>query len=540
MIVQNFDYIIVGAGSAGCVLANRLTESGRHSVLLLEAGPSDRSFWLRLPIGYGKTYYDPHVNWMYRSEAIPGLDSRSNYYPRGKVLGGSSSINAMVYSRGHPGDYDDWASMGNAGWGWRDVLPVYRRMEDHALGESAEHGIGGPLHVTDIAKTAHPLCQTWLKAGQEAGLTLNPDLNGASIEGIGLYQLTTCNGFRESTARAYLDPARRRPNLEIATDALAERILFDGKRATSVSFRRHGRSEIARAGREIIVAAGAINAPQLLQLSGIGPADLLRDCGIEVRQPNENVGGHLQDHLCYDHVYRANQPTLNDLLLPWSGRIRVALQYLLRRSGPLALSVNQGGGFFRARPDRARPDVQLYFSPLSYERAQPGVRALMQPDPFSGFCTSVSPCRPTSRGTVQIRSADPHLPPRIEPNTMATDEDVADLLAGARFLRKLAATPSLMSVIEAELKPGPGTQSDSEFISDVRQRAYSVFHPVGTCRMGPDARDWWSIRHSRSMASGAYASSTPRSSRPLPRATRTRRRSWSAKRAPNWCCAISN
>ena len=489
MTMERFDYVIVGAGSAGSVLANRLTESGRHTVLLLEAGPDDRNFWIRLPIGYGKSYYDPHVNWMYRSEPIPGLDNRTNYYPRGKLLGGSSSINAMVYSRGHPGDYDDWEAMGNPGWGWRDVLPVYRRMEDHALGSSEWHGAGGPLHITDIAKTAHPLCQAWLKAGEEAGLAFNPDLNGATIEGIGLYQLTTRNGFRESTARAYLDTARKRPNLEIATGALAEKILFEGRRASGVRYRRHGQSIDALAGREVIVAAGAINGPQLLQLSGIGPASLLRDRGVEIVQANENVGGHLQDHLCYDHIYRANRPTLNDQLLPWSGRVRVGLQYLLSRSGPLTLSVNQGGGFFRAKADSARPDMQLYFSPLSYERALPGVRAMMKPDPFPGFCTSISPCRPTSRGFVRIRSADPNDAPAIEPNMMATDDDVANLLAGAHFLRKLSATPTFRSVIDAELKPGPATQSDAELIADVRARAYSVFHPVGTCRMGPDARD---------------------------------------------------
>jgi choline dehydrogenase len=270
---------------------------------------------------------------------------------------------------------------------------------------------------------------------------------------------------------------------------MAEKILFDGKRATGVRYRRHGQSIDALAGREVIVAAGAINGPQLLQLSGIGPTALLRDRGIDIVQANENVGSHLQDHLCYDHVYRANRPTLNNQLLPWSGRLQVGLQYLLTRSGPLTLSVNQGGGFFRAKAGSARPDTQLYFSPLSYERALPGVRAMMKPDPFPGFCTSISPCRPTSRGSVRIRSSDPNDPPAIEPNMMATDDDVANLLAGAHFLRKLAATPTFRSVIEAELKPGPATQSDDEFIADVRARAYSVFHPVGTCRMGPDARD---------------------------------------------------
>lgn len=481
-----YDFIIVGAGSSGCALAARLSESGRFRVLLLEAGPSDRSVWIQMPIGYGKTFYNARVNWMYRSEPVPGLDGRTIYFPRGKVLGGSSSINAMVYSRGQPGDFDDWEAQGNKGWGWRDVLPFYRRMEDHALGASALHGAGGPVHVSDIADVAHPLTHAFIKAGREAGLPFNPDLNGATQEGVGYYQLNTRGGFRVSAARAYLWPARRRGNLRVETGALAMRILFAGRRATGVVYEQAGVVHEAHAGREVILAGGAINSPQLLQLSGVGPADVLKACGIAVHHENGAVGRHLHDHLCHDYVYRARQPSLNDVLLPWRGRIAVGLRYVLTRSGPLALSVNQGGGFFRTDHGLDRPNVQLYFSPMSYERAVPGVRALMKPDPFSGFSTSVSPCRPTSRGYLQIRSADPKAAPAIVPNYLSTDHDVAEMLAGVKFLRRLAAAPTFAALIDEELKPGAQAQSDADLIADIRARAYSVFHPCGTCRMGPD------------------------------------------------------
>jgi choline dehydrogenase len=484
--LDQYDYIIVGGGSAGCVVASRLSESGRRSVLLLEAGPSDRSFWIQVPIGYGKTFYDRRVNWMYQSEPSPGLGGRITYCPRGKVLGGSSSINAMVYARGQAGDFDDWAAMGNPGWGWQDVLPIYKRMEDHDLGAGPSHGTGGPLHVTDISDVAHPLCHVFVAAGQEAGLAFNPDLNGQTIEGVGLYQINTRNGFRMSAARAYLRPARRRPNLRVVTKALATRVLLDGRRAVGVAYRWNGQSVVAGAGREVILSAGTINSPQLLQLSGIGPGDVLRSAGIDVQHDSPAVGRNLQDHLCFDHVYRSTKRTLNNDLYPWSGKLRAGLQYLLMRTGPLSLSVNQGGAFFRSRPELERPNIQLYFSPLTYERTPPGIRRLMSPDPFPGFCTSASPCRPTSRGYLQLASSDPARSPLIYPNAMSTDHDVEELLAGARFLRRLAATPALASVIEAELKPGLAVQSDDELIADIRERAYSVFHPVGTCRMGPE------------------------------------------------------
>ncbi|MDQ7249831.1 GMC family oxidoreductase [Dongia sedimenti] len=488
--MDQFDYIIVGAGSAGCVLANRLSAEGsaggKHKVLLLEAGPWDHRFWIQVPIGYGKTFYDGRFNWKYQTESDPGLGDRTSYWPRGKVIGGSSSINAMVYVRGQAEDFDDWEKAGNPGWGWRDVLPAYRRMEDHALGESPYHGTGGPLHVTEISKTAHPLTAEFIKAGQEAGLAFNPDLNGATQEGVGYYQITTRSGFRLSSARAYLWPALWRRNLVVRTNALATQIRFEGKRAVGVAYRYGNRVIEVRARREVILSGGAINSPQLLQLSGVGPAALLRSHGIAVVQDSPMVGRNLQDHLCYDHVYRARRPSLNNDLYPWWGKLRAALRYVLTRGGPLSLSVNQGGGFFRTRPDLARPDMQLYFSPLTYERTPPGIRPLMHPDPFPGFTTSASPCRPTSRGVLEIRSADPAAPPRIEPNYLTTEQDIADLLAGARFLRRLAATPALRDLIDTELKPGLGAHTDAEFIADIRARSYSVFHPCGSCGMGPD------------------------------------------------------
>jgi choline dehydrogenase len=484
--LDTYDYIIVGAGSAGCVLANRLSEGGKHRVLLLEAGPWDHRFWIQVPIGYGKTFYDGRFNWKYLTEPDAGLGARPSYWPRGRVIGGSSSINAMVYVRGQAGDFDSWEAEGNPGWGWKDVLPVYRRIEDHDLGAGPYHGAGGPLHVTDISKAAHPLTSVFIRAGQEAGLPYNPDLNGETQEGIGYYQITTRNGFRLSSARAFLWPALWRPNLVVRTNALATKILFEGRRAVGIAYRYKGETREVRAARAVVLSGGAINSPQLLQLSGIGPAALLQRLGIPVVQDAPAVGRHLQDHLCYDHVYRARRPSLNNALYPWWGKVKAGLRYVLTRGGPLSLSVNQGGGFYRTSPERSRPDMQLYFSPLTYERTPPGIRPLMHPDPFPGFTTSVSPCRPTSRGTLEITSPDPQQPPRIQPNYLSTDHDVAELLAGARFLRRLAATPALSGLIEAELKPGPSAQSDDELLADIRARSYSVFHPCGSCRMGPD------------------------------------------------------
>ncbi len=485
--MSEFDYIVVGAGSAGCVLANRLSENGRHRVLLLEAGGSDKKFWLQVPIGYGKSFYDPKVNWMYRTEPDPGLGSRESYWPRGKVLGGSSSINAMVYVRGQPEDFDGWQAQGNSGWGWGDVLPYFKKLEDHAFGASDYHGSGGPVHVSDVSKHVHPLCDVYIKAGQEIGLPFNEDFNGKSQEGVGLYQITTRDGFRMSAARAYLWPARKRNNLQIEIHAHVTRLLFEGTRVVGIEYEQNGVRKEARAGREVILSAGAINSPQILQLSGIGPAPVLSSAGTEVRLDSAAVGQNLRDHLGVDYLYRSRLPTLNNELYPWWGKLFAGMKYVLLRRGPLVLSVNQGGGFFRTRPDLARPNMQLYFSPVSYLKAPPGVRPLMSPDPYAAFFVGISPCQPTSLGYLKIRSNDPMQHPEIRPNYLSTAHDIEEMLDGVRYLRKLAQTPSLSAIIEEEIEPGAAAQTAGDLLKDIRQRASSVFHPVGTCKMGAEA-----------------------------------------------------
>jgi len=484
--VTEFDFIVVGAGTAGCVLANRLSESGRHTVLLLEAGASDRRFWLRTPIGYGMSFYNPRVNWMYRTEPDPALGGRQGYWPRGKVLGGSSTINAMVFVRGQPRDFDDWAALGNPGWAWSDVLPYFRRLEDSVHGPSAMRGTGGPLRVSDVHADVHPLCENYLRAGEELGLTRNPDINGISNEGVTINQITTRNGLRESASTAYLRPALGRGNLRLETAAHVMRVLFDGRRASGVVVMQRGQEKRFSARCEVILAGGSINSPQLLQLSGVGPGAALQALGIAVVADVPAVGRHLQDHLCIDHVYRSRVPTLNRELGTVWGKLWAGARYLLQRRGPLALSINQGGGFFRSRAGLAHPDMQLYFSPLSYIRAVPGRRALTAPDRFSGFSLSAQPCRPTSRGFLELRSSDPMQAPRIVANSLSTQGDRDDMLAATSFLRTLAAAPSLREIIDHEILPGPSVQTAQSLMDDVAQRASTVFHPVSTCRMGPD------------------------------------------------------
>ncbi len=469
------DYIVVGAGSAGCVLANRLSADGRFKVLLLEAGGSDRRFQIRVPIGYGMSFFDPDVNWMFRTEPDRALGGRCGYWPRGKVLGGSGSINAMVHVRGHRLDFDDWAAEGNDGWSADAVWPYFER---------AERMIAG----NDVSAEVHPLCAAFLVAGREAGFAFNPDFNSGDPEGVGIYRIATKSGLRRSAADAYLHPAMRRANLRVETRALATRIAFEGNRARGVEYTKGGGRHFAQARREVLLAAGSINSPKLLQLSGIGPAGLLKAHGIDVVRDAPGVGRNLQDHLCIDHLYRAHVPTLNQQIGTWRGKIAAALRYALLRKGPLALSVNQGGGFVRAREALDRPNMQLYFSPLSYTRTPPGTRPLMRPDPFPGFLLSAQPCRPTSRGHLEIVSNDPAAPPAIHPNALSTEHDVREMIEGARVLRRLATTPALSAVIEAEMQPGPAVHSDAEHLADIRQRSSTVFHPVSTCRMGTDSR----------------------------------------------------
>lgn len=486
--MTEYDFIIVGAGSAGCVLANRLTENGKFSVLLLEAGGSDLNFWIWMPIGYGRTFYKPSVNWMYETEPNPELNGRTSYWPRGKVMGGSSSINAMVYIRGQREDFDEWKALGNPGWGWDEILPYFKKSETNDRGGDTFRGDAGPMHVATMDHDLHPLCQDFIRAGQELQFPHNPDFNGQTQDGVGTYQNTARGGMRVSTARAYLRPARIRSNLRVEKNALATRIVFEGKKAVGIAYRQNGIDQIGRARREVILSAGAVNSPQLLQLSGVGPGALLNNLGIDLVHDASGVGRHLQDHLAIDYLYRSRVPTLNTQLHPWYGKLWHGMRYVLTRRGPLSLGVNQAGGFVRSRPGLQRPNMQLFFSPVSYTKAPPGKRPLMNPDPFPGFLLGAQPTRPTSRGYLEIRSPDPTDAPAIHPNYLSTGNDIHELLEGARLLRTLAQTPAFARLIDSEIAPGPQVQSDEDMIADCRDRAGTVFHPACTCRMGPDPK----------------------------------------------------
>jgi len=488
--MSDYDYIVIGAGTAGCVLANRLTASGTARLLLLEAGGPDRSPWITVPIGYGRTFNDPRFNWMYQAEPDPTLDNRSQFWPRGKVLGGSSSINAMVYVRGQPGDFDDWAAAGNPGWSYRDVLPYFRKLEDHPFGEAEYHGAGGPVGVSDVSASVHPLCHTFLEACDSLGIARTRDFNGAQSEGSGLWEVTIRDGVRVSASSAYLRPAWRRPNLEVRLRAQATRVLFEGKRATAVEFRESGIRQVVKARREVILSGGSINSPQLLELSGVGDPQVLRRFGIPVIADSPAVGRGLQDHLAVNYYYRSRVRTLNNELAPFLGKVRAALRYALAgRTGPLAMSVNQAGAFLRTRAGLTRPNVHLYFNPASYSTTTLGsTRRLMNPDPYAGFLISFNTCRPVSRGTIHIRSLDPLKSPAIQPNALSAPADIQDVFEGSRLVRRIAAAEPLAGIIEAEREPGSTVTADEQILADFRRRSGSVFHACGTCAMGSDPR----------------------------------------------------
>jgi choline dehydrogenase len=475
-----FDYVIVGAGSAGCVLANRLTADGKYSVLLLEAGPEDRNLWIHVPLGYGKLFKEKTVNWMYQTEPEPGLGGRSVFQPRGKVLGGSSSINGLLYVRGQHEDYDRWRQRGNLGWGFDDVLPYFKKAENQERGADDFHGADGPLPVSDMIHI-DPLSAAFIEAAAETGIPKNPDFNGATQEGAGFFQTTTHRGRRASTAVAYLRPALSRKNLRVETSALAQRIQFDGRRAVAIEYRKEGSLRAARARKEILVTSGAYNSPQLLQLSGVGPAELLRKHGIDVVLDAPGVGHDLQDHMQVRIVTRCTKPiTLNDTVNHPVRRMLAGARYAAFRTGWLTIAAGTSGAFFKTNPRLATPDIQIHFLPFSTDKMGEKLHS------FSGFSASVCQLRPESRGSLRIRSADPAEPPEIRINYLASEVDRAANVEGLKILRRILQAPALSSFVVEEVDPGAKISTDAELLNFCRQRGTTVYHPTSTCRMGND------------------------------------------------------
>jgi choline dehydrogenase len=474
------DFIVVGAGSAGCAVAARLSEDPATRVLLLEAGGEDRNRWIHIPLGFGKTFADPTVNWCYETEPDPGASNRRVFWPRGKVLGGSSSINGMVYIRGQAEDFDHWRQLGNTGWSFEDVLPYFRRSEHQTRGADGFHGTGGPLCVSDVAQ--HPICEAFVAATTELGFPRNDDFNGASQEGVGYHQTTTRNGKRCSTAVGYLRPAMRRANLRVMTEALTEKVLFEGHRAVGVTFRREGQLCTARAAREVILCGGAVNSPQLLLLSGIGPQEQLTEFGIPVVHHLPGVGKSLQDHYSAPIKLRCKLPiTVNDVMLSNARKLKAGLEYYMLHRGPLSMISSPAALFARTRTELASPDVKISISPFSAERPQDGLHR------FSGFTSIAYQLRPESRGEVKLKSPDPSSAPAVYPNYLATETDQRAIVAGLKLIRRILATPRMQALIEAEFQPGPPVESDEELLDYARRRGGTVYHPTSTCKMGNDA-----------------------------------------------------
>jgi len=494
--VEHFDYIIIGAGTAGCVLAERLSQDGSARVLILEAGGSDRRFWIKTPIGYGKTFADPAVNWRYQTMASPGLNGRTMYWPRGRVIGGSSSINALVYCRGMPADFDAWAQMGNDGWGWDEVKPYFEKSERRVDAFGCDRGAGafgagplgagasgaGPLDVKDVTPLLHPMRRNWLQVAEELGLPITEDFNGEQPLGLGCYQVTIRHGMRRSAADAFLRPALRRANVKLQMHAWVSRIRIEAGRAVGVEFAQGGAARYA-AGAHVLLCAGTVNSPQLLQLSGIGPAAHLAAHGIKPLLDAPAVGGHLQDHLAVVYSYKATVRTLNDELHSSFAKLIAGLRYVLARRGPLALSVNQFGGLVRTRPDVPGADVQLYFNPVTYAPGDAARRSI-EVDEFSGFYLCFQPTRPSSEGRIDIAGPDYRVAPSIAPNYMSTEKDAADVVRGGQLLQAIARTRAMRELIREPIAPALDAMGPAEMLADFRARAATVYHPVGTCRMG--------------------------------------------------------
>ena len=477
---ESYDYVIVGAGSAGCVLANRLSEDRRTTVALLEAGGRDTNPWIHIPAGYFRTMFNPDVTWQYGAGPEPHLDGRTVPWPRGRVLGGSNSINGLLYVRGQARDYDVWRQLGNEGWSYREVLPYFRRSEDQERGADELHGSGGPLAITDLRMT-NPLCEAYVEAGAEAGVPRTRDFNGKSQEGVGYYQLTTRDGRRASTAMSYLKPAARRPNLRIITNVQVDNIVLDGKRAAGVRCRANGTSKTIKAGREVLLAAGAIGSPQILELSGIGQPSVLNGAGVSVRHELPGVGENLQDHYQVRFIYEMSlKHSLNDVWNnPWL-KLMTGLDYATRRRGILTIGAGVVGLFAKSRPNLDEPDIQFHFMPLSAERPGQGMHA------FSGVTSSVCVLRPQSRGHLHITSADPAAQPAIVANYLGEEIDRQVTLDGMKLARRIAEQPAFKQHLKREVVPGPDVKSDEEMLAVAREKGTTVFHPCGTCKMGAD------------------------------------------------------
>uniref|UniRef100_UPI003B523FFC GMC family oxidoreductase n=1 Tax=Roseovarius indicus TaxID=540747 RepID=UPI003B523FFC len=474
------DYVIVGAGSAGCVLANRLSKDPSIKVVLMEAGGRDWNPWIHIPVGYFKTMHNPSVDWCYRTEPDPGLNGRRLDWPRGKVLGGSSSLNGLLYVRGQPQDYDRWQQMGNAGWGWDHVLPLFKRSENQERGADEFHGDQGPLSVSNM-RLQRPICDAWVAAAQEAGYPFNSDYNGATQEGVGYFQLTARNGRRCSAAVAFLNPIRNRPNLTILTRAQASRILFDGTRATGVAYRDGaGTEQIVRAGVEVIVSSGAIGSPQILMVSGIGEAAQLKEHGIDVLRDLPAVGKNMQDHLQARLVFKCNEPTLNDEVRSLTNKARIALKYAMFRSGPMAMAASLATGFMRTGDHVETPDIQFHVQPWSADSPGAGVH------PFSAFTMSVCQLRPESRGEIRLASGDPSMHPTIHPNYLSTEADCRTIVEGINIARRIARCEPLSHKISEEFRPDDTLDMDDyEGTLDwARNNSTTIYHPTGTCKMG--------------------------------------------------------
>jgi choline dehydrogenase len=488
MNLSEFDYVIVGAGSAGCVLANRLTESGKYTVLLLESGGSDARFWVKVPLGYAINVTNPAVNWGYHTAPDPELNGRSISWPRGKLIGGSSSINAMAYVRGLPHDFDDWVKAGAHGWHWDAVRAVYDRLETQSdiTPQGRQTRGDGPVFVSDLSDQMAPFSKHFLAAAREAGHNVIADMNRPDVDGITYYRSSVRNGLRWSSADAFLRPAQRRSNLSVLHHADVDRVIYEGGRVRGVAFHRGEQQHQATARKEVILCAGAINSPKVLQQSGFGPADVLRRHGIPVIRDLPQVGRGLQDHLAVSYQFQANCATLNTTLGRRIGRLRAGAQYLLTRKGPLAVPVNQVGGFVRSDPHGDVPDTQLYFNPVSYRVSATGITIV---DRSAGYQISAQPCRPTSTGSIEITSLNTQDAPRIMPQSLTTKEDRAAAIRASKALQRFAKTASLQAVTTAAKSPDLMTLDDAALLEDFQNRASTVYHPTCTCRMGHTDQD---------------------------------------------------